>query len=81
MRMCPRGGQIFLARVLSILKNIDDITKNKWYKFQRPVSNTSDFIQTYVATNTENHKLPKTEFKALFYFDKKKGDQKFSLLV
>ena len=28
-----------------------------------PVSNTLDFIQTYVATNTESHNLQKTEFK------------------
>ena len=49
--------------MLSISKNIDNITKNKFYKFQRPVSNTLDFIQTYVATNAENHYLRKTEFK------------------
>ena len=36
----------FLARVLSIPKNIYNITKNKWQKFQRPVSNILDFIQT-----------------------------------
>ena len=39
---------IFLARVISMPKNIDNMTKNKWLKFQRPVSNTLDFIQTYV---------------------------------
>ena len=55
--------RFFLARVLSIAKNIDNIRKNKWYKFQRPVSNTLDYIQTYVATITENHNLRKTEFK------------------
>ena len=44
---------ISLAKVLSISKNIDNITKNRLYKFQRPVSNTLDFIQTYVTTNTE----------------------------
>ena len=27
------------------------------------MSNTLDFIQTYVATNMENHNLRKTEFK------------------
>ena len=27
------------------------------------MSNTFDFIQTYVAINTENHNLRKTEFK------------------
>ena len=27
------------------------------------MSNTLDFIQTYVATNTENHNLRNTEFK------------------
>ena len=54
---------IFLARVLSIPKNIDNITKNKWLKFQRPVSNTLDFIQIYVVINTENHNLRKMEFK------------------
>ena len=31
---------IFLARLLSIPKNIDNIIKNDWLKFQRPVSNT-----------------------------------------
>ena len=54
---------IFLARVLSIPKNIDNITKNKWQKFQRSVFNTLDFFQTYVATNAENHNLRKTEFE------------------
>ena len=53
----------FLARVLSTTKNIDNITKNKWSKFERPVSYILDFIQTYVALNTENHKLWKMEFK------------------
>ena len=56
---------IFLTRVLSMPKNINKITKNKWWKFQRPVSNALDFIQTYVATIAENHNLRKTEFKVL----------------
>ena len=56
-------GIIFSPRVLSIPRNIDNIIENKWYKFQRHVSHTLYFIQTYVATNTENHDLPKTEFK------------------
>ena len=42
---------MFLAGALSRSKNIDNITENKWYKFQRPVSNTLYFCQTYVATN------------------------------
>ena len=28
-----------------------------------PVSNTLDFIQRYVATNTDNHNLQKMKFK------------------
>ena len=45
-----------------------------------PVSNALDFIQTYVATSTENHNLQKTEFKvkscseALILTIKYKGD-------
>ena len=58
--------RIFLARVLFIHTNIDNIRKNKWQRFQRPVFNTSDFIQTYVAAKTQNHNLRKTEFKVKF---------------
>ena len=54
---------IFLATVLPVSKNICNITKNKQQKFQKPVSNTLDFIQTYVTTNTEYHNFRKTEFK------------------
>ena len=37
------------------------------------MSNTLDFIQTYVATNTENHKLRKTEIKVKLHL--KAGSQ------
>ena len=33
------------------------------FKFKRPVFYAFVFIQTYVATNMENHNLRKTEFK------------------
>ena len=32
-------------------------------------SNTLDFIQIYIATNTENHNLRKTEFKVKLYLE------------
>ena len=43
--------KIFLDRVLSISKSIENITKNKWYKFQRPMSNASGLY--YFPYNSE----------------------------